>query len=154
MYEGYTLVALLLAGAIVLFIAEALLPTHGILGLAAVGLVLLSVFVCSKHNPWAGLGLMVAVACATPFVWTAFIKIWPKTYVGKRLILPDLDSKPHDSGLRVGQAGVTVSELRPMGLCEFGGVRIEAMSEQGVVPTGTRVKVIALNNNRPTVRVA
>jgi len=155
MYEGYTLVALLLAAGIVLFLAEALLPTHGILGLSAVGLILLAIFVCSKHNSWAGLGLMLAVAAVTPFAWTAFVKIWPKTFVGKRLILPDIDSKPSGTIVSVGQSGVTVSELRPMGLCEFAGMRVEALSEQGVIPTNTKVKVIALsNNNRPTVRIA
>ena len=42
-----------------------------------------------------------------------------------------------------------------MGLCEFAGMRVEALSEQGVIPTNTKVKVIALsNNNRPTVRIA
>ena len=31
---------------------------------------------------------------------------------------------------------------------------VEAHSEHGIVPPGTAVKVVALVNNRPTVRVA
>jgi membrane-bound ClpP family serine protease len=49
---------------------------------------------------------------------------------------------------------MTVSELRPMGWCEFDGQRLEAMSEHGIVPPGTRITVVALVNQRPTVRVA
>ena len=154
MLEGYPLVTLLMLIGVALLVAELLLPSHGILGFASAGCILTAIFVASRQNVWAGLGLLVACAALTPFAWTAFVKIWPKTPVGKRVLLPPVTNDPPATLVRVGQAGVTMSELRPIGVCDFDGVRLEAHSEHGIVPPGTAVKVVALVNNRPTVRVA
>ncbi len=154
MMEGYSLVALLLLIGIALLIAELLLPSHGILGLGAAGCILGAIFVAARQNVWAGVGLLVAVVAMTPFAWVAFVNIWPKTPVGRRVMLPEVTNEPQQPLVRVGQAGVTISELRPIGVCDFDGVRVEAHSEHGIVPPGTAVKVVALVNNRPTVRVA
>ncbi len=155
MYEGYGLAALLLAIGVILFVAELILPTHGLLGVVGGCTMLASVFVALKQNAWVGLALLCVCAAATPLVWMAFVKIWPRTPIGRRLVLPEMAPPPPSAPVRVGQAGVAVSELRPMGMCEFDdGTRIESYSEHGIIPAGTTIKVIALVNNRPTVRVA
>jgi membrane-bound ClpP family serine protease len=155
MMEGYPLVALLMLIGIALLIAEMLLPSHGLLGLGAAACILTAVFVAMRQNAWAGLGLLLVVVAMSPLAWTAFVKIWPKTPLGRRIVLPPVANPPTVPPVTVGQSGVTMSELRPVGVCEFdGGVRVEAHSEHGIVPPGTAVKVIALVNNRPMVRVA
>lgn len=156
MFEGYALALLLLAIGVILMMAEMLLPTHGLLGLAGAAGVLGAIFLTSRENAWAGLVLLLVLAAATPFALGLAMKIWPRTPVGRRLTLPEVveSPSPHAALVRVGQSGVTVSELRPMGWCEFDGQRIEAMSEHGIVPPGTSVRVVALANNRPTVRSA
>lgn len=153
MLDGYSLVALLLAIGAILLIAELLLPTHGLLGLAGVGSALFAVFFAARLNPWAGLALMVVLALSTPLLFTLAVKTWPNTYIGRRIFLPPVEADTPESPVRVGQVGLTVSELRPMGVCEFDGQRMEAISELGIVAPGTQVRVIALANNRPTVRV-
>jgi membrane-bound ClpP family serine protease len=153
MFEGYTLALLLLAIGVILLLAEVLLPTHGLVGLAGGGAILCAIFVTSRQNAWAALALLLGLAAATPFVLAAMVKLWPKTPVGRRLTLPPVQDAPQEAIVRVGQTGVTVSELRPMGWCEFDGRRLEAISEHGIVPPGTNVKVVALANNRPTVRI-
>ena len=153
MPEGYALVALLMGVALVLLVAELLIPSHGLLGLACTGCILGAIFVASRQNVWAGLALLVGVAAATPFAWTAFVKFWPMTPVGRRVVLPPVTSEPVPPLVRVGQTGITASELRPIGVCDFDGIRVEAHSEHGIVPPGTAVRVVALVNNRPTVRV-
>src|SRR5262245_25233943 len=101
MMEGYGLAALLLAiGAILLF-AELLLPTHGLLGLAGGGAILCAVFAVSRRNPWAGLALLLVLAAATPFVWAAAMKIWPRTPLGRRIVLPPPDAPAADPLVRV-----------------------------------------------------
>ena len=153
MMEGYSLVALLMLIGVALLIAEMMLPSHGVLGLGAAGCILAAIFVAMRQNAWAGLGLLAGVTAMTPFAWVAFVKIWPKTPIGRRIVLPPVAHEPPPPIVRVGQTGVSMSELRPMGVCEFDGVRIEAHSEHGIVPPGTAVRVVALVNNRPTVRV-
>ena len=155
MYEGYGLAALLLGIGVILFIAELVLPTHGLLGVVGGCTILASVFVALKQNAWVGLALLCVCALSTPLIWMAFVKFWPRTPIGRRLVLQDLTPPPPAAPVRVGQTGVAVSELRPMGLCEFDdGTRLESQSEHGIIPAGTTVKVVALVNNRATVRVA
>src|SRR5690349_6285680 len=152
--HGYSLVTLLMVIGVTLLVAEMLLPSHGILGVGAGGCILGAIVVAMRQSAWAGLILLLAVTAMMPFAWVAFVKIWPKTPIGRRIVLPPVQNQPAPPVVRVGQAGVTMSELRPMGMCEFdGGVRVEAHSEHGIVPPGTTVTVVALVNNRPTVRV-
>jgi membrane-bound ClpP family serine protease len=154
MLDGYSLALILIATGVVLLVGETLLPTHGVLGVGGVGCLLAAVFVCSRQNVWVGLALLVGMAAMTPLAWAAFVQIWPKTPVGRRLVLPDVPPAEAPAPVRIGQSGVAISELRPMGMCEFdGGVRLEAISEHGIVPPGATVRVVALTNNRPTVRV-
>jgi hypothetical protein len=42
-----------------------------------------------------------------------------------------------------------------MGECEFDddGQRLEVISEHGMIPPGTKVKVVSIVNGRPAVRV-
>jgi membrane-bound ClpP family serine protease len=73
--------------------------------------------------------------------------------VGRRIILQPLQTAPAPAAVAIGQTGVAVSELRPMGECDFGNQRIEVISELGMIQPGQKVKVVAINSGRPTVRV-
>jgi membrane-bound serine protease (ClpP class) len=151
--DGYQFVALLIGIGVVLSVAEALLPTHGILGLLGGGSVACAIVAAARVSPWAGIALLVAAVAALPLLWVAFVHYWPRTPLGRRIVMQPLESPPPTLAVRVGQTGVAVSELRPMGLCEFDGTRVEAISEHGIIEPGTDVKVVALSNNRPTVRI-
>ena len=155
MPAGYGVTALLLAIGVILLIGEVVLPTHGMLGVIGIGAAVAAIFVAGAQNPWAALLITLALAVATPFVWTMWIKLWPRTPLGRRIVLPPIETPLPQPPVRVGQTGVALSQLRPMGLCEFdgGAVRVEAASEHGIIETGTAVKVVALVNNRPTVRI-
>jgi hypothetical protein len=118
------------------------------------GLEVAAIFVCTRRNEWAGLGLTLVLLVAIPLLWAGWLKIWPKTPVGRRMILTATTLPPPAAPVRVGQVGMTISELRPIGMCELeDGTRVEAQSEHGIVAAGTPVRVIAVANNRPTVRV-
>jgi membrane-bound ClpP family serine protease len=153
MPDGYALVVLLMAAGIVFLVAEVFLPSHGILGLGAACCILGAIFATMRHNPAAGLVLLLICIALTPIAWTAFVKIWPKTPVGRRVVLPPVTTPESQPLVTVGQTGTAMSELRPGGVCDFAGVRVEAHSEHGIVQPGSTVKVVALVNNRPTVRV-
>ena len=151
--EGYSLVTLLMVIGVALVVAEMLLPSHGILGIGAAGCILGAIVVAMRQSAWAGLALLLVVTAMMPFAWVAFVKIWPKTPIGRRIVLPPVASQPAPPPVRVGQAGVAMSELRPMGVCEFDAAgRLEAVSEHGMIEPGQTVKVVGLTNNRPTVR--
>jgi membrane-bound serine protease (ClpP class) len=143
---------LLFVSGIVVLLAELLLPTHGLLGVIGAGMVIGSVCMTFFVNQWAGVVSLLILAAAAPFVCMWIVKIWPKTFVGRRLVLTSPPDKPQTLVVQIGQLGATLSELRPMGMCEFSGQRVEASSEFGTIPPGTQVKVVSLVDRRPIVR--
>ena len=138
-----------------LLILEMLLPSHGALGVMAVAAMVAGVVVCYRMSHALGFAVALGLAVAAPFAGALWIKLWPRTPLGRRLILGPAESRRQSQGpapVAVGATGVVVAELRPTGLCDFGGERLEARSERGVLPAGQRVRVIALADGRPTVR--
>ena len=148
------IIILLLALAAVLLLSELALPTHGVLGVA--GLLALggALAECFYLNRWFGLTIFLAAILASPLLLNLAMKIWSHSPVGRRLILQPIQTNPPPPQIRLGQLGVAVTELRPMGECDFDDHRLEALSELGIIQAGQQVKVVAIDNGRPTVRLA
>jgi membrane-bound ClpP family serine protease len=149
------LVIVLFAAAAVLFIAEMALPTQGVLGVIGVLAIVAGIAVGFHMGQWIGLAILLGTLLAAPFAMMAAMNLWPRTPIGRRLLLqapPKTTVQPPHVGL--GQTGVAVSDLRPMGWCEFNGSgnRHEAQSEIGLIPAGRAVKVVTISNGRLIVR--
>ncbi len=98
---------------------------------------------------------MAAGAALPPLIGAWLVHFWPRTRMGRELVLPSADKIPRPLEplpVQIGQTGLAVSELRPMGTCEFAGQRIEAISELGIIPRGKQIRVVNIINRRPTVR--
>jgi membrane-bound ClpP family serine protease len=145
-------IAVLSGVALALLFAEMLLPTHGVLG--GLGLLCLAgaVVLCYRIDGWLGLGAILALAVASPFAAAAAVKIWPRTPVGKRMMLQPIDSPLTPVPVNVGDRGTALSELRPMGMVTFGEQRVEAQSERNMLPRGTTVVVVSTVGGRVIVR--
>lgn len=141
----------LVAAALVLLVLELFLPSHGLLGL--MGIICLGVAIgrCFWINQWLGLGALLGTLAISPFAFAGAMKIWPRTPLGKRLVLKPIDSAIARPPVAVGQRGLAISELRPMGTADFGGARVEVLSQMGLIAPSTPVKVVAFENNRPIV---
>lgn len=148
-----TLAMLAVAVGVVLLVAEALLPTHGVLGVLGVASIGVAIGACFYVNAWLGLGVLIAAALVSPLIGAGFVKIYPHTPIGRKMVLQPPASRTTPPPIHVGQTGVAASELRPMGECDFGDQRVEVISEYGMIPSGTKVKVVAINNGRPAVRM-
>lgn len=146
------LFAVLLAGGLTLLIGELLLPTHGILGVLGAGLVIAAIAVCFTINQWLGVAVMLAAVGFAPFAAGWAMKIWPKTPLGRRLVLPEVRSIPLPPAAHIGQIGITRSDLRPTGEVDFDGRHVEAASELGWIPAGSRVRIVAMDEGLPRVR--
>jgi membrane-bound ClpP family serine protease len=145
------LILLLVAGA-VLLLAELILPAHGVLGACGVVSMLCAVGVCFRLSPWASLGLLLAMLLATPFAWSAAVRIWPNTPIGRRVVLPRVEMERAPMAFQLGQKGVAVGDLKPMGECSFEGKRVDARAESGIIPAGTPVVVVSADGRMATVR--
>jgi membrane-bound ClpP family serine protease len=150
--DPISLSLLLLAGALVLLVGELLLPTHGVLGL--MGLVCLAgaIGVTFYINRWLGMGVFLAAVVVSPFAWAIGLKLWERSPVGRRVLLPPAEVARPVIPVKLGQVGTAFSEMRPMGEVDFDDARMEAISERGIIRAGQKVKVVNVTNGIATVR--
>jgi len=106
-----------------------------------------------SHESMGRAGIFLAAIVASPLLASLAMRIWAHSPVGRRIILQPSVTMRQPSAISLGQIGVTVTPLRPMGECDFDDQRMEAVSQIGIIPAGTKVKIIAIDNGRPTVRV-
>jgi membrane-bound ClpP family serine protease len=150
---SWSTIALMLFGCgLLLILAELALPTQAILGVLGAICLLGGVAACFIISPAFGLLVLLALVIATPFAISLFVRVWPKTRVGRKMVLSEVSGRINFEDVSVGEVGMTLSEMRPMGECEFDGKRVEAISEQGLIAPGSRVKVIGLSDHRPVVQ--
>ncbi len=148
----FWLIALLIIAA-VMFVAELFVPSGGLLAIGGAIALTAAVVLCFMIDRWVGIGATVAILLLTPFAWMGAMNLWPKTPMGKRMILTETAGELPRSHVLVGSTGRTLTEMRPMGEVEVGDVRIEAHSEMGVIiPAGRSVKVISLADGVAIVR--
>jgi membrane-bound ClpP family serine protease len=111
----FGLLLLLIGIGIAMLVAELLLPTHGILGVIGLIALAAAIGVCFWISEMVGLIVLIGSVVVSPFAVNLAMKIWERSPVGRRMILQPVDSTVLPAGVRIGQIGVAMSELRPMG---------------------------------------
>jgi len=151
---------LLLLVAAALVAAELFLPSHGLMGLLAVLCALGSVILAARVSPlWGAVFAFVAII-ATPLVFYWTVRLYPKSPMGKRVMLdapqPAANDMFNEESQKlqhlVGQRGVAMTLLRPAGSVDLNGNRIDCVSEAEVIDPGTRVEVIRVSGQKVIVK--
>lgn len=147
------LAMVMLVMAVVLLMAELLLPTHGVLGILAFICSLVVVVACYQIGPKIGLAVFILLVLLTPVVLGVMLQMWTRGPVGRALTLAPERETVRTTQVYIGLVGTTLTELRPAGECDFVDFRAEVFSERGMVPPGSQVRVVAIVGGRPTVRL-
>jgi len=86
----------------------------------------------------------------------ASIKYFPRTRAGRKMILAETQTgvraQSPQAGNWIGREGVAHTPLRPAGSALVDGQRLDVVAESGVIESGSRIKIIAVNENRLVVR--
>jgi len=143
-------------------IAEVLFPSFGLLSVMATACFVLSVWLAFKAGVVVGVTFIVVCLLVLPLVvYAGFKYVLPRSFVGRQIILTDTvsdqgEASGTDRDLKrfIGTEGVTRSYLRPAGVADINGERVDVVTEGEMVNRGTRVKVIGVEGNRVVVRPA
>ena len=143
-----------------LIIAEVFVPSGGIISICALACLIGGLVIFFRHSTTVGwIGVIVAVIMI-PSVLVVAYKIFPTTRFGKSVTLAPPkreqgDAIPDTVELKEmpGAVGQVLTPLRPVGMCDFSGQRIECVAESGYVDKGKKVKVIRVQGTQLTVRV-
>jgi membrane-bound serine protease (ClpP class) len=144
--------------------AELFIPSFGVmfvLGVAGLVVGIAMTFSPATGGSVAhGIVTLIAVFVIIPTVGPLLLHYWPKTALGKRFFLsgPEEDDTlakmPTNlelEGLR-GRYGKTLSSLRPAGVVDFDGRRIDSMSEGVMIDPGQWVRCMDVKAGTVIVR--
>lgn len=152
---------LLLAFGLILLIAEVFIPSGGLFGILAFGCIALSLWQAFRHSTAMGLNFLLADFLILPVVVMVALYLWPKTPMARRVFLrppaPEEIEGAHPPlrlDVLVSHYGQTLTPLRPSGLVEVDGRRLDALSEDGLIPPGTLVRVVRVRSGQIVVRIA
>lgn len=85
----------------------------------------------------------------------AILRVLPRLPLGRRLVLAtgvEGDSAPESDHLLRGRTGTARSPLRPAGIAEIDGVRVDVVSDGGFIDAGATIQVTRVDGNRIVVR--
>jgi membrane-bound ClpP family serine protease len=153
----------LLAAAVLLFVVELFLPSGGVLGFVAAVAAIAACVAFWRVDPWWGIGSSLLVLTSAPLAFNFAIKIMPHTPMGRALILGDeeddtqkraVDQQRESEAAKaiIGATGTAITPLRPIGLAEIEGQRIEVLAEGGPVDAGAKIRITGIVDNQVRVR--
>ena len=153
-------IALLAVGFLAIFI-ELFVPAGGMIGLGGfICMVAAVVFGYKDHGPLAGTLMLLVTVIGTPAAVVTGLRIFPRTYVGKKLILKE--AQHQETGYTsytsekyadlLGAQGITVTTLRPAGMARINDRKYSVVTDGELIQAGTKIKVIAVEGSRIVVR--
>jgi len=157
---GLALAVALLVLGLLLIVAEVLIPSLGLLAVLATGSFVASIWFAFKTGWAIGFAFVAVSLVLVPvLVYVGFKYLLPHSFAGPQIILSQVVSDHGESSGTernlerfLGAEGVTRSYLRPAGVADIAGERVDVVSEGGMVRRGTAVRVIDVEGNRVVVR--
>jgi membrane-bound serine protease (ClpP class) len=155
-----TLGYLLVAAGLILMAAELLLPTGGILFVLGIGGLIAGVAMIFAYDAIQGLIVLIALFVILPIAGPLVVHYWPRTPVGRKFVLSGPEDDAAIAGMPVnleleplrGRYGKTLSALRPSGVTEFDGQRVDTLSDGPLIEAGRWVRCIDVRAGRVIVR--
>jgi membrane-bound serine protease (ClpP class) len=140
--------------------AELFLPTGGVLMVLSAASLAAGVALTFFYDTTIGLVTLLGVFVALPVAAGVFLRVWPRTPLGRRFFLtaPPEDATvaalPFNQELEQlkGRIGRALSALRPAGVVDFDGRRIDTVTEGMMVEPGQWVRCIEVRAGRVVVR--
>ena len=162
---GWEELLLALLGVFLFALELFVIPGFGIVGilglLALLGALVMSTLGAGSHSGfvlWAVVRMGFSVALA--IVLTAlFLKFLPKLPIGRKLILSTaldtsdgFSSAPPSDYQWLGRTGHAHSTLRPAGIADFQGHRVDVVSDGEFIDAGAPIRVLHVDGNRIVVQ--
>lgn len=153
---------ILIAVGVVLVLAELFIPSGFILVAIGICCAFIGVGLLFVHGSTeTALMALLSLCVGGPLLGGLVFYLWPYSPMGRKLIKAaeqdaTVASMPANLELEVlrGKIGRAVSSLRPSGVAEFDGRRIDVITEGLMVDPGQWVKCVEVRANRVIVRPA
>jgi membrane-bound serine protease (ClpP class) len=160
MTESLTLAYALILLGLVLLVAELVIPSFGVCTALSIGALVVGIAMTFAHDTSTGVVTLIAVFLLVPTVMGVVFKYAPRTSFGKRLFLsgPQEDETVANMPVNLeleqlrGRYGRTASALRPSGVVDFDGQRVDVLSDGALIEPGQWVRCIDVKSGKVIVR--
>ena len=145
---------------VALLVAEVFMPGFGIAGISGIVLEIISIVLTYlKYGGLAALGLTVVILAVIGITISVSLRSATRGRLSKSpIILHQAETAAEgynattDMDVFLGKEGETVTVLRPTGMAEFDGVKLNVVSDGEYIPKGTAVRVDRVEGVRVVVR--
>ena len=141
----------------ILIIVEVFLPGFGLPGIGGIVLVGAGVVMVGMHfGSLTAVGTLLVII-AVLAVLISWVLRQASRGGGRRSELflqerDELGTKQEDMNVLIGKAGMTTSVLRPAGIGDFDGVRLNVVTEGGFIEKGEPIEIVRVDGSRIVVR--
>jgi membrane-bound ClpP family serine protease len=143
-----------------LLILEAFMPGFGAPGITGVILeVITLVMTWFEHGPVATLAMLLIVLLVLAIAISTSLRSITKGRLSKSSLVHS-ETESNEDGYRsiedravfMDKEGIATSVLRPTGIADFDGVRLNVSSEGDYIPAGTKVRIIKVEGAKILVK--
>ena len=155
----WIIVTLMLLGALAILL-EVVVPSAGILGVGGVAVIVFAVVQAFRgHSTVVGAAFLASAIVVIPILLLAALKIFPRSWVGRRLILKASESQEegfvsHQAAgydHLVGVEGEAVTDLHPSGVVRLEGTKYSDGTSGEYVGRSEPVRVLRTEGSRIVV---
>jgi len=151
----------LMAVGLVAIIVELFVPAAGLVGLLGLGSIIGSVVTAYRdHGAVLGTVMLVSALVLVPLFIIFYFKVFPRTFIGRRLILHDTQERVNGFASYtasryedlVGKEGTAMTVLRPSGSAKIEERKYSVVTGGEYLDVGNRVQVIKVEGSRIIVK--
>jgi membrane-bound serine protease (ClpP class) len=151
---------LLIALGFLLLVAELFIPTGGVLFVLSIASLIVGVGMTYYVDPASFVFTLIAVVVGAPVLLGVAFYYWPRTPIGKKFFLAGPEEGATLASTQVNQEldqlrghyGKTLSDLRPAGVTDFNGRRVDTIAEGIMIEAGQWVRCIDVQAGKVIVR--
>ncbi len=153
---GREVVVIFMAG-LILLVIEAFIPSFGIVGLSGTAAVFTAVAWSALDTGQGVRMMLVGLGVAVVLFWLGR-RFFRRSSVWSQIVLKYSETKdrgyvaPSDEASLVGCDGVAITALRPAGIAEIEGKRMDVVSDGAFIAAGVAVFVVKTEGTRIVVR--
>jgi membrane-bound serine protease (ClpP class) len=148
---------LVLIGVGLLLLLVDLFVASGVLAVLALAAIVVGLVFVFNHDTVAGLVTFAGLFVGIPLAGWAILRFWPGALPwrrGQEVVADTVAELPVNQELAElkGRYGKTISALRPAGVVDFDGRRIDSLSEGMLVEPGQWVRCVEVRAGKVVVR--
>jgi len=138
-----------------LIMVEVFLPGFGLPGISGIALVGVGVVIAGvNYGAVTAVGVLLVLIAVLAVLISCVFRHVANGGGNSKLFLRETQELhvSEDMQVLVGKDGVAKSMLRPAGIGDFDGVRLNVVTEGGFVETGMPIRIVSVDGNRIVVR--